>query len=67
MLRIASHELEDTITHALGALHSNKFVLSIYFGKNMAVRYERLASRCSTSSRPRCFGPSSAATRTGGT
>lgn len=43
MLRIASHELEDTITHALGSLRSNKFVLSIYFGKNMAVRYERLA------------------------
>jgi len=43
MMRLATHELEETITSTLSKLRSNRFVLSIYFGRNMAQRYERLA------------------------
>lgn len=43
MIRIAGHELEDIIQHSLRSLKSDSFVLSVYFGRNMAARYERLA------------------------
>lgn len=43
LLRAASEELEDEIQHALAPLKREEFVLSIYFGRNMAKRYDRLA------------------------
>ena len=43
MMRLATQELEETINGTLSKLRSDKFVLSIYFGRNMAQRYERLA------------------------
>ncbi|MBI5449778.1 MAG: RimK family protein [Gammaproteobacteria bacterium] len=41
--RVVSEELEDLIHKSLAHLHSAEFVLSIYFGRNMAKRYDRLA------------------------
>ena len=43
LLRAASEELEDEIQHAFAPLKSNEFELSIYFGRNLAKRYDRLA------------------------
>ena len=43
LLRAASEELEDEIQRALAPLKRGEFVLSIYFGRNMAKRYDRLA------------------------
>jgi glutathione synthase/RimK-type ligase-like ATP-grasp enzyme len=43
IVRIAGEEEEDLVEQALGSLKSGTFVLSIYFGRNMAKRYERLA------------------------
>src|SRR5262245_7155933 len=43
MMRLATHELGETIQGVLGKLRSDRFILSIYFGRNMAKRYERLA------------------------
>jgi glutathione synthase/RimK-type ligase-like ATP-grasp enzyme len=43
LLRAASEELEDDIAHALAPLKGEEFVLSIYFGRNMAKRYDRIA------------------------
>lgn len=45
MMRLASEDLDETIQHALGRLHTDAFVLSIYFGKNLATKYDRLALR----------------------
>jgi glutathione synthase/RimK-type ligase-like ATP-grasp enzyme len=42
MLRLASEELEELIAKSLSRIKSDKFTLSIYFGRNMAQRYERL-------------------------
>jgi len=44
MIRFASDELDDLIQESLSAIHSNKYVLSIYFGRNLAKRYNRLSS-----------------------
>lgn len=43
LARITSDELDDLIQHALGPLKSTEFELSIYFGKNVARRYDRLS------------------------
>lgn len=43
LLRAASEELEDDITRALAPLKGEEFILSIYFGRNMAKRYDRIA------------------------
>jgi len=43
LLRVASEELEDDIERALAPLKGDQFTLSIYFGHNMAKRYDRLA------------------------
>jgi glutathione synthase/RimK-type ligase-like ATP-grasp enzyme len=42
MLRLASEELEELLAHSLARIKSDKFTLSIYFGRNMAKRYDRL-------------------------
>ena len=43
MTRIASEELDDEIQRALAPIRSADFTLSIYFGRNMAKRYDRLS------------------------
>lgn len=45
LVRIAGDEMEELINKSFAPLHSNEFILSIYFGKNVAKRYDRLASR----------------------
>jgi glutathione synthase/RimK-type ligase-like ATP-grasp enzyme len=40
---IASGDLQELIEESLAKVHSNEFVLSVYFGRNMAHRHERLA------------------------
>lgn len=42
VLRLASEEGGEVIQHALQDLRSERFELSIYFGRNMAKRYDRL-------------------------
>ncbi|MCC6699824.1 MAG: RimK family protein [Candidatus Hydrogenedentes bacterium] len=44
IIRLASDELEDLIQTCLKPIHSREFTLSIYFGRNLAKRYDRLAS-----------------------
>lgn len=41
--RAISDELEDSIQRSLGPLQSDEFTLSVYFGRNLAKRYERLS------------------------
>lgn len=43
IVRLVSSELDELIGHSLQPIKSDKFVLSIYFGRNMAHRYQRLA------------------------
>jgi glutathione synthase/RimK-type ligase-like ATP-grasp enzyme len=43
IVRIASEDLEDLIQRSLSHLQSQKFELSIYFGRNLAGRYDRLS------------------------
>jgi len=43
LVRIVSEDLEELIQRSLAHLHSDRFELSIYFGRNLASRYERLA------------------------
>jgi glutathione synthase/RimK-type ligase-like ATP-grasp enzyme len=43
MIRFVGEELDDLIQKSLGPLQSEEFELSIYFGRNMAKRYERLS------------------------
>ncbi len=43
LVRLASDELDDEIQSSLAPLRSEEFRLSIYFGKNVAKRYDRLA------------------------
>ena len=42
VVRIVSEDLDDTIQRALSPLRSEEFSLSIYFGRNVARRYDRL-------------------------
>jgi glutathione synthase/RimK-type ligase-like ATP-grasp enzyme len=43
MMRFAAEDLEEVIQDSLGHLHTQTFTLSIYFGRNVAKRYDRLA------------------------
>jgi hypothetical protein len=45
IVRIRSDDLEDLIAKSLSHIVSDTFVLSIYFGRNVARRYERLCAR----------------------
>jgi glutathione synthase/RimK-type ligase-like ATP-grasp enzyme len=42
VVRIASEDLDEQIQHSLGRIKSAKFDLTIYFGHNLAKRYDRL-------------------------
>lgn len=44
LVRIVSEELDDLIQKSLEGLKSQEFILSIYFGRNVAKRYDRLSS-----------------------
>jgi glutathione synthase/RimK-type ligase-like ATP-grasp enzyme len=41
-VRLVSEELEELIGKSLAAIKSDTFTLSVYFGRNMAKRYDRL-------------------------
>lgn len=43
MVRVVADELEESIRRSLAPLTSDEFTLSVYFGRNLAKRYERLA------------------------
>jgi glutathione synthase/RimK-type ligase-like ATP-grasp enzyme len=43
MVRFVSDDLDDLIQHTLAPIHSDTFTLSVYFGRNMARRYDRLS------------------------
>lgn len=43
IIRIVSDELEELIQKSLKPIQGSKFTLSIYFGKNLAKRYDKLA------------------------
>lgn len=43
MVRLVSEELEELIQKSLAPIQSNAFTLSIYFGRNLARRYDRLS------------------------
>lgn len=45
MVRMASEDLEDLIERSLGSLQSDAFMLSIYFGRNLAKRHATLSAR----------------------
>jgi glutathione synthase/RimK-type ligase-like ATP-grasp enzyme len=42
LIRIVSEDLEDLVQKGLAPIRSNSFELSIYFGRNMTERYDRL-------------------------
>ncbi len=44
MIRFISQELDELIQRSLHQIQGDRFVLSIYFGKNLAKRYDRLAT-----------------------
>lgn len=43
VVRMASEDLERLMESSLAPIRSDKFVLSVYFGQNLAKRYEKLA------------------------
>lgn len=43
IVRFVSEDLDKLIQQSLARVQNDKFVLSIYFGRNLAKRYERLA------------------------
>ena len=43
IMRLVSADLEDLIQQSLSRIQSDKFTLSIYFGRNLAKRYDRLS------------------------
>ena len=45
IVRFVSDDLDDLIQKSLSAIQSDRFTLSIYFGKNVAKRYDRLSSK----------------------
>ena len=59
VVRFVSDDLDDLIQHSLAPIEIDKFTLSIYFGRNLARRYDRLACTCSTCFRLRCCGRNS--------
>ncbi len=42
MVRLVSDDLEELIQESLAPIQTDKFTLTIYFGKNLAKRYDRL-------------------------
>ncbi len=42
LIRIVSDDLEDLVQRGLAPIKSDRFELSIYFGRNLAQRYDRL-------------------------
>lgn len=44
IIRFVSDDLDELIQHSLAPIKSDRFVLSIYFGRNLAKRHERLSS-----------------------
>lgn len=45
IIRFVSEDLDDIIQKNLVSIHSDKFTLSIYFGQNVAKRYDRLCQQ----------------------
>lgn len=45
IVRIVSGELDDLIQRSLKSLQSDRFTLSVYFGRNLAKKYDRLAAK----------------------
>ncbi len=45
IIRFVSADLDELIQSSLAPLQSDRFDLSIYFGKNLAKRYDRLSAR----------------------
>ncbi len=45
VVRMLSEEFDEEIQRSLKTLQSNEFTLSIYFGRNVAKRYDRLSLR----------------------
>ncbi len=45
IIRLMSDELEELIQESLAGIRSSKFTLSIYFGKNLAHKYDRLSAQ----------------------
>ncbi|HSF15464.1 MAG TPA: RimK family protein [Vicinamibacteria bacterium] len=43
MARVVSEDLDDLIQTSLSRIQSKEFVLSVYFGRNLAKRYDRLS------------------------
>lgn len=43
IVRIAAQDLEELITAGMAPIRSGEFVLSIYFGRNIAKRYDKLS------------------------
>jgi glutathione synthase/RimK-type ligase-like ATP-grasp enzyme len=43
VVRIVSDELEELIQNTLSSLQSDKFTLSIYFGRNISKKYDKLS------------------------
>ena len=43
MVRFVSDDLDDLIQQTLSPIHSEGFTLSVYFGRNLAKRYDRLS------------------------
>jgi glutathione synthase/RimK-type ligase-like ATP-grasp enzyme len=44
ILRVAAEELEDLAQRSLAPIQSDEFTLSIYFGRNVAKRHDRLSA-----------------------
>lgn len=44
MIRFISHELDELIQDSLKHIHSDSFTMSIYFGRNVAKCYDKLAN-----------------------
>ncbi|MBD3673350.1 MAG: RimK family protein [Planctomycetaceae bacterium] len=42
LVKLISEELDELFQKSLNPLHSDEFTLSIYFGRNMTTRYDRL-------------------------
>lgn len=45
IIRLISDDLDELIQKSLAPLQANRFTLSIYFGRNVAKRYDRLSLR----------------------
>lgn len=43
LIKIRSDDLEDLIQHSLKDIKSDEFVISVYFGRNLAQKYKKLA------------------------